>query len=108
MENIQTKIKEIQNYFTEKIYNYEFDKFVIEKNSPNWYDFTVTIDGYIFNFAINCRYKLSCLHTNSLMKLTIDNSRIGKLIEFITNENGKILSDKIEMLKSELAKLETI
>ena len=108
MENIHTQITEIQNYFLEKIYNCEFEHHEIESKMPDWYDFTVKIDGYSFRFAVNTKHKISNLHSfNSLMQLTIDNLRIEKLIEFIKIEKEKIKTDKIEKLKSELAKLET-
>ena len=75
---------------------------------PDWYDFTVKIDGYSFRFAVNTKHKMAHIRPyESLMQLTFNNSRIEKLIEFIKIENEKIKADKIEKLKSELAKLET-
>lgn len=108
MENIHTQVSDIQEYFLEKIYNCEFEQHEIDSKMPDWYDFSVAIDGYSFRFAVNTKYKIAYSHSfNSLMQLTIDNSRIEKLIEFIKIEKEKIKTDKIEKLKSELAKLET-
>lgn len=108
MKNIHTQITQIQNYFLEKIYNCQFEKYTIENKLPNWYNFTVSIDGYSFRFGINTELKI--VHSrlfDTFLELTIDNSKIEKIIEFIKIETEKIKADKIEKLKSELAKLET-
>lgn len=102
---MKKQITEVQNYFIDKITNCEFDSFEIGSIGDEWIDVSAEIDGYLFDFSIHPEIKIIA-HHRSFMDLEIPNTRLSNLLKFIETHKEKIISEKIEKLKAELAELE--
>jgi len=102
---MKNKIKEIQDYFINKITACEFDCFEISHGYNGWVHVKTIIDGLNINFGINIENEYYCSHDSDL-RVEVPNDRLSNLIELIKSKNEDFRIEKIEKLKAELAELE--
>ena len=104
---MEKKIKEVQDYFTKRIENCDFELVKIEPKKSGWVWFVIKIDGYDFSFAINREHKSHCPFDRSFIRTkTLNKSQLDKLIAFAEDKEQELKAEKIKKLKKELAKLE--
>ena len=102
---MKNKIKEIQDYFINKITACEFDSVEISPAFNGWMHFNTIIDDFNFNFGILPKKKYYCYH-DSYLRVEVPNDRLLNLIELIKAKNEDFRIGKIEKLKAELLELE--
>ena len=102
---MKNKIKEIQDYFINKITACEFNSVEILHCSNGWVHVKTIIDGLNINFGIHIEKEYYCSHDSDL-RVDVPNDRLSNIIELIKSKNEEIRIGKIEKLKAELAELE--
>lgn len=103
---MKKQILEVQNYFVNKIIECQFDSYKFGDLGREWINIKVIIDGYLFDFSINPKYKL-ITHHRSFMDLKVPKTRLNNIFDFVEKEKARIKAERIEKLKSELAELTT-
>ena len=102
---MKEKILEVQNYFINKITACEFDLEKIKKASNDWWNFTVKIDGYAFEFSVKLKHDLFCFFSG-FIEVKVPRDRLQNLIKLIETHKEEAKAEKIQKLKAELAELE--
>lgn len=102
---MKNKIKEIEDYFINKITACEFDSVEISTQESGWCHFETKIYDMKINFSIEPEKHYYCSHCGDI-KIKVPEDRLLKLIELIKSKNEELRIEKIEKLKAELAELE--
>ena len=102
---MKNKIKEIKDYFINKITACDFDSVEILYGGHGWVHVKTIIDGLNINFGIHIEKEYYCSHDSDL-RVEVPDDRLSNLIELIKSKNEDFRIEKIEKLKAELAELE--
>lgn len=105
---MRKQIKEVENYFVNKITACDFTIEKISTKYNDWTEFEVLIDDdYRFNFSVYPPSKVYCFF-RGFMEIIIPDDRLENLINLIEENTLKIKAEKINALKEELSKLEAV
>jgi hypothetical protein len=99
---MKNKIKEVQDYFINRITACDFDSFELSYSHNGWFHFKTIIDNFDINFGINIENEYYCSHDGDL-KVEVKNDRLLNLIEMVNKEKEKIIIKQIKKLKSKLS-----
>lgn len=84
---MKTKIKEVQDYFAQKIYNCEFE--VIETSHPT---VKIKVEGYLFELWVSVSNGIECFatydHGENFIGLNLKEEKSTKVFDFLVN-HGK-------------------
>jgi hypothetical protein len=102
---MKNKIKEVQDYFINRITACDFDYFELSYEHNGWFHVKTIIDDLNINFGINIENEYYCSHDGDL-KVEVPNDRLLNLISLISLKRVDFILKKIENIKSELLEIE--
>jgi hypothetical protein len=100
---MKNKIKEVQDYFINKITACDFDSFELSHEHNGWFHVKTIIDNFDINFGINIENEYYCSHDGDF-KVEVPNDRLLNLISLISLKKVDFILKKIENMKAELEK----